>query len=251
MNKILLILIFILIRFCVSAQKTEFGIIYSPILISKITFDNSYIIFDDYTSLTAGDNKFHGYFTGISTGIFYKYKIKRRFYIQSELNFFGNNFGSQIPDWASSRDKNFTYSSIDIPLMMGYTLNHGKMVKLRIYGGLNNKFGKFITAFYSSFVYLINDNMNQEYYYADKSRKKELIGKLSFYYMNVVGGIGLTKYGTSFDVRFERNITPITNSYEKYNANFSDLFLIRFCVGLTLPNKTAKSFLTTNTKTRR
>lgn len=243
MNRILIIIFFTITSITAFAQKTEFGIVYSPILISKLTFDKDYIIFNDYTSLTAGDNKYHAYFTGISTGIFFRYKIQRKLYIQTELNFFGNNFGSQIPDWTSSRQKNFTYSSIDIPIMFGYTLNPGKMIKIRLYGGLNNKFGKLITAFYSSFIYTINDNGNQEYYYADKTRKKELIDKLSFYYMNAVGGIGISKYGTSLDLRFERNITNLNKSIATNNANFKDLFLIRFLLSFTLPHKNANSLL--------
>jgi len=241
MNRFLLILFLLVIQEYVYSQKTEIGIIYSPILVSKLTFDKDYIIFKDYGSLTAGDNKFHAYFTGISTGLFFRYKI-RNFYLQAETNFFGNNFGQQIPDWASSRKKNFTYSSIDVPVICGYTINPSSMIRFRIYGGLNNKFGKFITAFYSSMVYLINDNMNQEYYFVDKTRKKELINKLHFYSLNVLGGIGISRYSTSIDIRIERNITNLNKINYENNANFKDLFLIRLCLSHTLPYKT-KTFI--------
>jgi len=237
MRKFLIILLLIVIRQIVFAQKTEIGIIYSPILVSKLTFDENYIIFNDYTSLTAGDNKFHAYFTGISTGVFYKYKHTKNLFFQTELDFFGNNFGSQIPDWASSREKNFTYSSIDIPLICGYTFNPGGKYKLKIYGGLNNKFGKFITAFFSTLSYTINDNMNQEYYYADISRKKELIKKINFYYLNIVGAIGISRFATSVDFRLEKNITNLNKTKNNYNANFKDLFLIRLCLCHTIHNK--------------
>jgi hypothetical protein len=237
MKKILIILFLFVIKAFTYSQKSEIGIIYSPILFSKLTFDQKYIIFSDYTSLTAGDNKYHTYFTGISTGVFYKYKFKRNLFFQTELDFFGNNFGSQIPDWASSRKKNFTYSSIDIPIICGFTLNPGSKYKLKVYGGLNNKFGKFITAFYSTITYAINDNMNQEYYYADVIRKKELIKKMSFYYMNLLAGIGITRYSTSIDLRFEKNITNLNKTINDYNANFKDLFLIRLCLTHTIHNK--------------
>ena len=247
MNKFFTILFLVIIQLSVYAQKTEIGITYSPLLVSKLTFDKHYIIFKDYTSLTAGDNKFHAYFTGISTGIFYRYKFKKRLYFQTELNFFGNNFGSQIPDWASSRKKNFTYSSIDIPLLCGYTSNPGSMIKFRLYGGLNNKFGKFITAFYSTLSYSINDNQNYEYY-ADKTRKKELIKKISFYYLDILGGVGISRYGTSIDLRFERNLTNLNKDIYEYNANFKDLFLIRLCLSHTLSNKNTKSLINKENK---
>lgn len=242
MYKLLIILLLLFIQQFVFSQKTEIGIVYSPVLVSKLTFDKDYIIFKDYGSLTAGDNKFHAYFTGISTGIFFKHKL-RNFYLQTEANFFGNNFGQQIPDWASSRKKYFTYSSIDVPVICGYTINPGSMIKLKIYGGLNNKFGKFITAFYSSMVYLINDNMNQEYYYADKARKKELISKIHFYYLDILGGIGISRYSTSIDLRIEKNITNLNKITYENNANFKDLFLFRLCLSHTLPNKRTKSFI--------
>jgi len=240
MRKFLIILLLIVSRQIVFAQKTEIGVVYSPILVSKLTFDKDYIIFNDYTSLTAGDNKFHTYFTGISTGVFYRYKYTKNIFFQTEIDFFGNNFGSQIPDWASSREKNFTYSSIDIPLICGYNLNPGGKYKLKLYGGFNNKFGKFITSFYSTLSYSINDNGNQEYYYADITRKKELINKVSFYYLDIIGGIGILKYGTSVDFRIEKNLTNLNKIENNYNANFKDVFLFRLCVSHVLPNKKQK-----------
>ena len=64
--------------------------------------------------------------------------------------------------------------------------------------------------------------------------------------MNAVGGIGISKYGTSLDLRFERNLTNLNKTIDTNNANFNDLFLIRICLSFTLPHKNANTFLSTN-----
>jgi len=235
--KVILFFVLFVVTLHSYSQKYEFGIKYSPLLISKITFDKKYIIYNDFGSTIAGDNKFHLYFTGISLGLFYKEYFNKINYFQAEINFNGNNFGNQIPDWASSRKKNFTYSTIDIPLLIGITLNRGRKIKLNLFGGINNKFGRFITTFYSSFSYLINDNMNNEYYYADKKRKRELINKFKFYYVNPIIGLSISKFGSSIALSFEKNIYNLNKVKYDYNANFKDLYLIRISLLHKIQNK--------------
>ncbi|MFH2142613.1 MAG: hypothetical protein ABIJ97_09340 [Bacteroidota bacterium] len=225
------------ILFSAIPQKSELGITYSPILVSKLTFDKSYIIFNDYSSLTAGDNKFHSYASIFSVGIFYKYKF-RNIYLQTEFNIFENRFGQQIPDWVTtSRDNHFAYSSIDIPFLCGITINPASMIKFRFYAGLNNKIGKFKIGYYSSLKYLFDQPLNNEVYFTDTERKKELQKKFSFFIEDIIAGAGISVYGTSIDLRIEHNITNLNKKSEVYNANFNNTFLIRLYFGFKLYNK--------------
>ncbi|PKP23235.1 MAG: hypothetical protein CVU05_00310 [Bacteroidetes bacterium HGW-Bacteroidetes-21] len=214
----------------------ETGIVYSPLLFSKLTFDKEYIIFKDYTSLTAGDNKYHTYLTGLSTGVFVRYRMPH-IYFQGEVNFFENKFRKNIPDWKTSRDKYFTYSALEVPLFCGLTINPGSLVKIRFFGGINNRIGRFRTVFFSSITLVTDQNSNQNYYYyADATRKDELMKKFNNYYMDIIGGIGFSYYSNALDIRFEKNITELNKETFLYNANYKDLIMIRVCYSFTLFN---------------
>jgi len=226
--KKLLIISLILTGFSAAAQKFEGGFLYSPAMLSKLTYDKQYIIFEDYTSLTAGGNEFHPYISPLSTGVFFRYRMPHVFY-RAEIDFFENKFRRSIPDWKTTRDKYFNYSAIEIPIMAGYTINPGSMFKFHIFGGLNNKVGRFRTVFFSTLTYTINDSKSYEYY-SDLPKKLELIDRFSLYYLNALGGIGFSFYGMTVDLRAEKNITGLNHELLTNSANYKDLITVRLCI---------------------
>jgi hypothetical protein len=229
-----------LVLFCFSAtaQKFEAGFVYSPAMMSRLTFDKDYIIFDDFTSLTAGDNKIHPYFSFLSTGAFFRYRMCHIYY-QAEIDLFENKFRRSIPDWKENSERYFTYSAIEVPLMAGYTINPGGMMKFRLFAGVNNRIGRFRTVFFSTFTYAINDEKNYEYYSA-LPKKIELMNRFSLYYLDVMGGMGISVYGFSLDLRVEKNITNLNRNMLVNSANYKDLMIIRLCANAVINMKKKK-----------
>ena len=219
-----------MISFVSFAQKTEFGILYSPYLISKITFDKDYLIFEDCSSVSTLNNRQSKFFTILSTGIFFKYKIRNK-YFQTELNFFEYKFKT------ITKNYQFSYNNIQIPLIIGFTPNPGRMLKFRIYGGFNNNIGKFSTGYLTTYKSFLTDIEYENFLVtSDKSRKEEMMSKFSSYYINIIGGIGISHYGTSLDFRMEKNITNLNKVHYDYNANFKSFFICRFILSFRLTN---------------
>lgn len=229
-----LIIVYCFFSLAMYPQQWEMGVVYSPYSRSKITFDKDYIIFNDYTSLIASDKKSHGYFTLFSTGVFTRYRW-RNMYVHTEINLFENKFKKQLPGWLTSNEAYFTYSAVEIPVFVGLTLNPGSLIKINVFGGMNNKIGRFSTVYFSSLsnTDVFSTNLNGEYY-PDAERKKELMNKFSLYYVDVTGGIGLSYYGTTVDLRIERNLTNLNKIQYDYNANFAQLQMIRLCFTVKL-----------------
>lgn len=235
--KIITTILFLVLYIATYAQKWEMGVVYSPYSVTKLTFDKPYIIFDNYTSLTAGDNKFHGYFTVLSTGVFTRYN-KRNWFAQAEINFFENKFRKQIPDWdLKNNNVFFTYSSVEIPLMLGFKLNPSGMFKFHVFAGLNNKIERFKTVFFSSLSYtnIFTDDYNSTpEANIDKEWRDELMKKFSPYYMDGILGVGITYYGTTFNIRYESNLTNLNREKDYYNANYKKLMMIRINLNFKL-----------------
>ncbi|MFH2096377.1 MAG: hypothetical protein ABIJ16_11775 [Bacteroidota bacterium] len=230
MNRIVTILLLCL-ALSAASQKMETGIVYAPLMADRLTFDSDYIVFSDYTSLTAGDGKIHPYITLLSTGVYFRYRL-RNLYFQTELDFYENKFKKAIPDWATSREKYFTYSALEVPVLTGYTINPGSIYKIRLFAGINNRIGRFRTVFFSTLNYTINDNMYHEYYYADATRKEELIEKFSNYYIDGIAGIGFSYYNIGVEIRAEKNLTDMNRSRDDYNADYEDLVMFRACISI-------------------
>ncbi len=227
-----IIISLILLGFSATAQKFEVGFVYSPAMMSKLTFDKDYIIFDDYTSLTAGDNKIHPYFSFLSTGAFFRYRMCHS-YFQAEIDLFENKFRRNIPDWKTANEKYFTYSAVEVPLIAGYIINPGGMTKFRLFAGVNNRIGRFRTVFFSTFSLAIDDDKDYEYY-SDFPKKMELMNKFSLYYLDIMGGLGFSFYGFSLDLRAEKNITNLNRIMYDNNANYKDMLLIRLCANAVI-----------------
>lgn len=234
--------VIIILSFFISSsllcQRFEAGFVYSPFETGIITFDRDYIIFSDYTSLTAGDEKIHPYITALSSGVFFRYRMQNMYY-QAEVDFFENKFGKSIPDWKTIGDRHFTYSAIEIPFLAGFTLNSGSMSKFRIFGGINNKLGRFRTIIFSTLSYAINEDKDHEYY-SELGKKLELMNRFSYYYMDVIGGIGYTHYGLSVDLRAEKSVTNLNREMDLYNANYKSLFMVRLCLNIIINKKAGR-----------
>ncbi|HNV95108.1 MAG TPA: hypothetical protein PKG63_01440 [Bacteroidales bacterium] len=235
--KICFTILFLITVMATHAQKWEIGVVYSPYSITKLTFDKPYIIFDNYTSLIAGDNKQHGYFTWLSTGIYTRYN-KRNYYAQAELNFFENKFKKQLPDWdLKNNNVFFTYSSVEMPWIMGYKVNPSGMLTFHIFAGINHKIERFKTVFFSSlsFTNFFNDDYNSTpEQNIDKEWRDELMKKFSPYYLDAIAGIGITYYGTTLNIRYESNLTDLNNEKKYYNANYKNLMMIRLSLNIKL-----------------
>lgn len=219
-------------------QKFESGFIYSPLMMSRISFDQPYIIFSDYTSLTIGEDKLRADFSLLSTGFFARYR-NRHIYYQAEVDFFENKYRKSISDWKTLGDRYFSYSAVEIPLMAGYTINPGRIRRFSVFGGINNKLGRFRTVFFSSLTYIINEDKDYEYL-AELPRKLELMDKFSYYYLTAMGGVSFTYYGLTTDIRAERNITNLNKVIFENNANYKDMFMIRLCFNIVIPSKKDK-----------
>lgn len=231
--KKLLFVILALIYLNSNSQTIEYGFNYAPFLSSKLTFDKKYIIFSNYTSLMAGDNKAHNYPSLLSTGMFLKYKLRNQ-YFQAEFNLYENKFKKQIPDWKTINDKYFNFSSIQIPVMYGFTVNPGSMFKFSLFCGLNNNIGKFRNVFFSTLTYTDNTTVGADYFYQDRDQKKELMERFRNYYLNAYGGLGISYYATSINLKAERNITGLNRRKLDYSANFVDLFVIRAYLSISI-----------------
>jgi hypothetical protein len=218
-----------------SAQQFEAGFVYSPLQMSSMSFDKPFLIFSDYTSLTINTCKLRPDFTLLSTGVFFRYRT-RTLYYQAEIDFFENKFRKSIADWKTNGDRYFTYSAIEVPLLIGYTLNPGSMRKIKVFGGINNKIGKFRTVFFSTLRFSTTENKDYEYY-SELPKKLELIDKFSFYYADVTGGIGFSYYGLQVDVRAETNITELNKTIYEYNANYKRVVVIRLTLNMVIPKR--------------
>ncbi len=209
-------------------QRWRIGFVYSPYCVNKLTFDKDYIIFNNFTSLTSNENKWHGYFTLFSSGIFSEYRW-RNFFVHGEINLFENKFKKQLPDWKSVNDVYFNYSDFEIPLMGGVVINPGNMVKVKIFAGINNKIAHIKAVYYSTLTYTGFFDAVNSGFYPDVEQKKELLHKFSSYFIDVIGGIGFNYYGTTIDLRIEKNISDLNKSKSNYNANYKQLMMIRLC----------------------
>ena len=236
--RLITFIITVFIALSAFGQKFETGFVYSPLMMSKITFDKQYIIFEDFTSLTAENGKLHPDISVLSTGFFSRYRM-RHFYFQAEVNFFENKFRKSISDWKTIGDRYFTYSAIEIPFLVGYTFNPGRLRRFSIFTGLNNKLGRFRTVFFSTLTYTISEDKDHEFY-SELPKKMELINKFSNYYIDIVGGAAYSYYALTISIRAEKNLTNLNRTMYDYNANYKDLFIMRLCINFVFSKSVQK-----------
>jgi hypothetical protein len=227
--------------FSLSGQKFDFGIQYSPIQLSRISFDQNYVIFDDYSSLKIYKPKFRISAPSISnSGVFLRYKAHHAAF-QTGLNFQNNVYfySKRIYDYTIS-SVSIYYSSIDIPLTLTYTLRHEEKVKYRITAGVNNKIFKIRRNNYSIFSKSL-DYMNYvDATTADTERRKFMIDKIKPFILYFRSGIGFELYNFTADIYLDRNLTEMNRYIDKNNANYIDTYQINLALGFSIAPKDLK-----------
>ena len=230
---------FLLSAISLKGQSPEFGICYVPIGFSKITFDQDFIVFDDYTSSKLNQNYVMSFPSLSNSGLFVRFPFKS-FAVQTGLNFQRNTyFYSENTRFEGTKNL-FSYSSFDIPLQLNYTINPDNILKFRILAGANAKFFKIRTNYYSIFGKMANISYyNVENKAAIKNRDfmMERINPFSIYSRF---GVGLRYFGMTIDLCFDKSITPLNKNIDKYNANFEDTYQINIMLGFQFAKKDLK-----------
>ena len=76
----------------------------------------------------------HGFQNGFNVGIYGR--IGRRFYLQPEVQYHYFAYNSQVPDASANAErKKYVVSTVDVPILVGYTLVDADMFKLRVMAG--------------------------------------------------------------------------------------------------------------------
>ena len=224
-------------------QTFEFGIQFIPIQASMISFDQDYIIYNDYTSQNILNPSPRLSLPSLSnSGLFLRY-IHKQASFQTGLNFQNNVYfyGKRVLSDYTSTYASLFYSSIDIPFTATYTFRHNEPVKFRILAGINNKIFKIRRNYYSvfskSFDYFNYAAANS----ADDEKRNFIIDKLKSFIVYFRSGIGMEYYNFTADLFIDKNITAMNRYIDKYNANFKDSYQINLALGFSIAPKDLKS----------
>ena len=236
MKRSLVILIFIVISAAaINGQKFQFGIQYMPLQASKISFDQDYIIFDDYSSLKTLKPAFRISIPSLSnSGLFLRYNTKHITF-QTGANFQNNvYFFSEKSTYSSGTSISFFYSSVDIPLTAAFTFNTDEKVKYRILAGGNFKLFKFKRNYYSVFAKSFDYINYAEEAASDKGRREFMVTKINPIILYARAGIGIQYYNITADLCLDKNLTNMNRQVDKYNANFIDSYQVNIILGFRI-----------------
>jgi hypothetical protein len=237
MHRILLLagLLFMVSQTGIRAQHLEFGVTWTPVQVNKITFDKQNIVFSDYTSVVTGHLKFSPSpyaLTLSNAGLFLRY-INHWYFIQAEASYLTNYFlyshRKVNSDYGFYTNNYFHYSAVEIPLTAGVRINREHTLRFRIYGGLNNEFGRNPKKNFFSLFTVIN--------HKNDSINPEIISRYKSCVIYAVAGFSVDYFSTGFSLRLEKNITDLNRNHFEFNANFKDCWLIRFTISMTIPTK--------------
>ena len=240
MKNFFIIPVFLLLSaIALKGQSPEFGICYVPIGFSKITFDQDFIIFDDYSSAKLHQNYVMSFPSLSNSGLFVRFPIKS-FAVQTGLYFQRNTYFYSKNIRFEGTKNLFSYSSFDIPLQLNYTINPDNIIKLRILAGGNAKFFKIHTNYYSIFGKMVDISyVNLETKAAIKNRDF-MMERINPFIIYSRFGVGIRYFGMTLDLCFDKNITPLNKNIDKYNANFENTYLINIMMGFQFANKDLK-----------
>ena len=227
------ILIFVTTLFIASispAQKFDAGFTITPLTINKLEFDKKAIILEDDKSYDIGEEKpCLGYPTlmGIfSSGIYIRFD-KYHWYLKTEMNYQTKSFRYTNKSLQFNK-LYFYYSCIEVPIVFGIRLNPENIVRYKLQAGVNLEYGKFNHNSFISPFYMLGININEN---------KSMLNRISplIYYYHV--GIGFDYYGISFDLRCEKNINNINKDLSEFNANFTNIYSVRLCIGFRITGR--------------
>jgi hypothetical protein len=241
MKRISVILLFIILTSITGrSQKIEFGIQYIPLEFSSLSFDQKYIIFEDYTSSKLDLPGIHFAIPSLSnSGLFVRYPFGR-LTLQSGLAFQNNVYYYTANDTYQGTNVSFYYSSIDLPVSLAYTINKNSKIKYRILAGVNSKMFKFKRSYYSVFAKSFGVAFNQEDEAAIVKKREFMVSKVSPFMLYSRIGAGIGFYNFTIDLCADKNITDMNLKKDLFNANFKDSFILTVVVGIRLSGKDMK-----------
>ena len=218
------------------SQKFDIGFTLTPLSVNRLEFDKPALILNDYYSYDVGaETPSFGYPTLLglfNSGFYYRYN-ERFLFFKVEANYQTKTFRYAHKS-NQFKKQFFYYSCIEVPIMVGIKINPVNVFKYKIQAGLNIEFGKFNhNSFISPFQYLgIKINANEA-----------MLDKISqqIYYYQI--GVGFDYYGISIDIRFEKSINNLNKVKYEYNANFTDIYMIRLALGFKIAGRHWDKFL--------
>jgi hypothetical protein len=237
MKKIPGILVMLMLTSTLWGQKVEIGIHYIPIVLSRITFDEDYIIFDDNTSMPILDDHFKLCPPSLSnTGLFVQLPLGH-VALQTGINFQTNLYFYSVDYFYQGMSKNFYYSSLDIPLMVTYTFNQDAIRKFRLLAGINSKMFKIKRNYFSVFSQAFDHFYIVDEYESDRLRRKSMTDNIRPFGLFARVGLGIEYYGITADLWIDKNLTRLNEKNRIYNADYEDAYLISMVLGFTIPSK--------------
>jgi hypothetical protein len=242
MRKVTVILLLAFLAFpAVSGQKLEFGIQFTPLEFSSLTFDQKYIVFDDYTSYKLNTQGLRLAIPSLSnSGLYVRYPFGNHLALQSGLAFQNNVYYYSVNETYQSTLRSFFYSSIDVPVFFSYTLSESAKLKLRLLAGANVKNFKIRRNYYSIFAQSLDVFFNQQDAESDTQKRDFIISKVNPFMIYSRIGTGLSYYNFTLDLCADKNLTTMNRKPDAYNANFKDSFQLTLVLGIRLSNKDLK-----------
>ena len=207
-----------------------------------ISFDQRFVIFNDYTSSKIIDPSFKLALPSLSnTGLFLRFNPTRRFSVQSGINFYNNvYYYSEKSTYTAGTYVSFFYSSIDIPLTAVLTLNPDAIWKFRLTGGVNSKIFKLKRNYYSilskSFDYIFHNEETD----SDEQKREFMIDKVNPLMLYSRLGAGVQFYNITADLCLDKNLTDMNRGTDPYNANFKDSYQINLVMTFRIAPKDLK-----------
>lgn len=220
----------------INGQTFHFGIQYMPLQATRISFDQNYIIFDDYTALKTLNPAFRISLPSLSnSGLFLRYDT-RQIALQTGANFQNNVyfFSEKSSYYSPDSYVSFFYSSVDIPLTAAFTLRPDGKVKYRILAGVNTKLFKFKRNYYSVFEKRWNYFNYSEVIASDKNKREFMVAKINPIMLYARAGLGIKYYNITADLCIDKNLTNMNKQVDKYNANFVDSYQINLILGFQI-----------------
>ena len=225
-----------------NGQSFDFGIQYIPLQASMISFDQRFVIFNDYTSSKIIDPSFKMALPSLSnTGLFVRYNPARHFSFQSGVNFYNNvYYYSEKSTYVSGTYVPFFYSSIDIPLTAAVTLNPDAILKFRLTGGINSKMFRLKRNYYSIFSKSFDYIFHNEETDSDEQKREFMIDKVNPFILFSRIGAGVQFYNITADLCLDKNLTNMNREIDTYNANFKDSYQINLIMTFRIAPKDLK-----------
>ena len=229
-KKLIIGLFFLFLINTGTAQKFDLGFTLTPLTLNRLGFDKPAIILNDYYSYDIGKNDFSfGYPTLLgllNSGIYIRY-CQPTWFLKTEINYQTKSF--RFAEKSKLFTKQFFYySCVEIPLIAGIRLFPERVCKFKIQAGVNTEIGKYNhNSFISPF------NMLGLHVSANTALLDRIKSTVFYYHL----GAGVDYYGMSFDLRVEKNINDLNKKISEYNANFTDLLMIRLGMGFKITGR--------------